>query len=73
MNALSCLNFRSEIKNLRKNSKVLYLKYWQLLITNYSLLISQCSNPSFEGNRERVSASFHLENRLQLCDRKNET
>ena len=64
-------------KNLRKKiRRFISLKYSaarKLLITNYTLLIFLYSNPSFEGNHEHVSTSFHLKNRLPLCDHTSET
>lgn len=62
-----CFRIKKPPKNRR-----LYLKLL-IIISNFSLFISQCSNPNSEGNHEHVSASFHLKNHLQLCDRKSET
>lgn len=76
------MNLILKNKNLRKKSKVLYGK--DILISDkisfithhhHSLFIIKFpySDPSFQGNRERASTSFRQENRLPLCDHKNET
>lgn len=77
------MNCLIQTKNLRKNPKVCMVicfdklnKTITLLVTyhfNYSLFISLCSDPSFQGNHERVLTSFHPKNRQRLCGRKSET